>query len=165
MVKLSSPSVRHMAALLAGLLVAPCVSAHWLHDGVLGTPSTSVDILQYSCALTYLGAALTGFEARVRDKLPVAAPLVRVQVQRVSPLASGPVRTDPLSNTPVGDGDVAGTASPYSSVSMVSGSTGVFKIFVSKSAAGAETYQLDYHCLYGATPHPTPGPLQYLQNQ
>ncbi len=156
-------------AALLGVFVAPSASAvgpfHFAHDGTLGSASTAVDILEYSCALTHSGSTLTAFEARVRDKLPVVTPYVRVKVERVSPFLSGAQKTDPNSNSAVGDGDAAGVASPFSNVAHVAGGTGVYRIHVSKSASGTELYSLDYHCLYGSTPHPAPGPLTYIQNQ
>lgn len=157
-----------VAVLLGSVCAAaPSTWAHWTHSGQLGSASTAVDILQYTCAASYNGSNFTAFEARVRDKLPVATPYVRVQVQRVSPLLNGLLRTDPNSNSAVGDGDTVagGTASPMSNVATTAGDSRVYKIYVSKSATGIEFYELDYHCLYGATPHPAPGALIYLQNQ
>lgn len=161
------------AALLGGLLASPVAWSHWSHNGDLGNNASSVDIMSYTCAPTYVLNSviynLVSFKARVRDKLPIAVSYVQVKVERVSPLLSGTLQIDPNSNSLVGDGDVLGTASPFSSVNTTAGDTLVYKIYVSKSAAGIEQYQLDFHCLYNnpdsGNVHPTPGTLTYVQNQ
>lgn len=160
-------------ALLSGLLMAPAAWAHWTHSGTLASSATSVDILQYTCAATYVVSGVTynlvSFQARVRDKLPVAASFIKVQVQRVSPALLGTLQTDPNSNSVVGDGDASGTASPFSVVSTTAGDTRVYRINISKTATGAENYELDFHCLYNnpnnGNAHPTPTAPTYIQNQ
>jgi hypothetical protein len=51
----------------------------------------------------------------------------------------------------------------------VAGDTRVYRINVSKTASGAETYELDFHCLYNnpdsGNVHPTPGAFTFIQDQ
>lgn len=161
--------------LFGALLVSAPVFAHWTHSGSLGSTSTATDILKYSCAATWINPNdnitynLASFQARVRDVSPVATPYVKVKVERVSPLLTGSLQTDPNSNSGVGDGDAPGKASPFSTVATTAGDTRVYKIYVSKTGSPIEKYQLEYHCLYSnpgsGSFHPTPGVLTYIQNQ
>jgi len=169
---LSSSRLSFAVCLLTGLLTIPTAWAHWNYSSTM-SKTTTQHIRQYTCAPTWVwpGDGLTynlvSFDARVRDKAPVATPYVRVQVLRVAGTVYGVQQTDPNSNTSTGDGDAAGVGSPFSTVAAAgNGGNEIFKIRISKSStAAAENYELEYHCLYsnpnnGIDPnHPTPGAL------
>jgi hypothetical protein len=104
--------------------------------GSLGNPAAEVDFYQATCSNDGSGAPAS-LVTQVLDAGPVAAPLISVQTQKGSP-ALATNTTDPA------DGD--GSASP---AVFVNGGAGSYDVFVDKSAAGAESYQLSVQCMTG----------------
>lgn len=120
-----------LALVLGGASVA---SAH-TQSGSLGSDASATDFYQVTCSDDGSGAPAS-LAVQVLDASPVAAPIVSVQVQKGLLLTNS---SDPV------DGDTA--ASPLVSVN---GGAGVYDVLIDKSAAGAETYTLTYHCMTGA---------------
>ena len=73
---------------------------------------------------------------QIRDAAPPAAPLVSVQIRKGTAATNGTDATD-------GDADFGPTV-------WVNGGAGVYDVFVDKTAAGAEDYDLFYECMTGA---------------
>jgi hypothetical protein len=121
-----------LAALLA--LTAPLrASAHSLNE-TLGADASATDLVQIFCSDNGSGAPQS-LAVDVRDNAPAEAALVSVQVQRGSALVNA---TDPV------DGDAG--LSPHVAVN---GGAGAYDVLVDKSAAGAESYSLSFHCMTG----------------
>jgi hypothetical protein len=141
-----------------------------LHGGFAGSLGTGVkkDILRGVCP-TGTSPAVTSVQAKVADKAPVNAPIVKVQIKKVSSntctasvTASGAIQQDNVD----GDTNPDGTHI-YSANSSVAGGNGTaFRIEVFKTETGgaAEGYDLNYHCENGTATHPVPT-LTYCQNQ
>lgn len=119
------------ALLLAGL--ARGALAH-TQSGALGDAAGATDYYQVTCLDDGAGPPAS-LSIQVRDATPAAAPLVSVQVRRGLQVASS---TDPI------DGDTG-----FSPLVAVNGAAGVYDVLVDKTAAGAESYTLDFHCTTG----------------
>jgi hypothetical protein len=120
---------------LAGVLLLAGAASALTQPGSLGNPAAEVDFYQVTCSNDGSGAPAS-LLAQVLDAAPVAAPLLSVQMQK-GLLASN--TTDAV------DGD--GSASP---AAFVNGGAGSYDVFVDKSAAGIESYQLSVQCMTGA---------------
>jgi hypothetical protein len=123
-----------MAALPLLLGITGAAFAH-TQVGTLGAGAAATDYYQVTCSNDGSGAPAS-LAAQVQDDAPVAAPTVSVLVQK------GVVATNSSDAT---DGDAV--ASP---LVWVNGAAGVYNVFVSKTAAGADNYTLTYHCMTGA---------------
>ena len=122
--------------LFAGLLaltLASRVSAH-TQTGSLGAAASSVDFYQVTCSDDGSGPPAS-LEIQIQDTTGASAPLAGVQAQRALQAAN---TVDPTS----GDAN----ASP---LAFVNGTSGVFDVLVYKTAAGADSYTLTYHCFTG----------------
>jgi hypothetical protein len=126
--------------LAAGLLaagfagIARPASAH-TQSGSLGAAASATDYYQVTCSDDGSGPPAS-LSMRVLDTpVTLAAPLLSVQVERGGLLANA---TDPA------DGDGA-----YSPRVSVNGGGGVYEVLVDKSAAGADAYTIEYHCVTG----------------
>jgi hypothetical protein len=113
--------------------IARGASAH-TQSGSLGDAAASTDLYQVTCSNDGSGAP-GSLSMQVLDAAPSAAPLVSVQTRKGTLLANS---TDPV------DGDA--TSSP---IVHVNGGAGVYDVLVDKTAAGAETYTLTFHCVTG----------------
>jgi hypothetical protein len=120
---------------LAAALLLAGPAAAITQPGSLASAAEDVDFYRVTCSNDGSGAPAS-LVTQVLDASPVAAPLVSVQSQKGS-LATN--ATDPV------DGD--GSASP---AAFVNGGAGSYDVFVDKSAAGAESYQLSVQCMTGA---------------
>jgi hypothetical protein len=120
---------------LAAALLLAYPAAAITQPGTLTGAAQDVDFYRVTCSDDGSGVPAS-LVTQVLDASPVAAPLVSVQSQKGS-LATN--ATDPV------DGD--GSASP---AAFVNGGAGSYDVFVDKSAAGAESYQLSVQCMTGA---------------
>lgn len=110
----------------------------------LGASSTAKDKWRVTC-----GAGTVSYQAQVRDRSPVAAPVVSVNVTASSNAgSSGGARSDTVdANGGTTQTDLTGFSS-YSTYTLNSPSTGpvTFDFEVYKSATGAENYDVSEHC-------------------
>ncbi|MBK8814498.1 MAG: hypothetical protein IPN42_02850 [Methylococcaceae bacterium] len=113
----------------------------------LGTAATAKDIYRVSCPV-----GTKSFQANVRDRVPVATPVLNIRVIASSNAGSSDgVRSDTVD----GNGSTAQCAltgfSAYSTYTLNAVSTApvTFTFEVYKNAAGAETYDLGEHCRPG----------------
>lgn len=118
------------ASILAASSFANTTLAHTL-NGSLGSGAGATDYYLITCSPD-AGEDTNSLEARVKDNSPAAAPLVNVQVVRSRFAANA---TDPS------DGDAT-----YSPNAKVNGGNGTYIVLVNKTAAGSESYSLEYHC-------------------
>jgi hypothetical protein len=149
---------------IATALSAAVAAPAFAHGGFAGSLGTGVkkDILRGVCP-TGTSPAVTSAQAQILDKAPVNAPIVKVQIKKVSAnnctssvTASGAIRQDNV------DGDAN-----YSALSSVAGGNGTafrIEIFKTETGGAAESYDLGYHCENGTANHPVPT-LAYCQNQ
>lgn len=107
------------------------------HDqtGSLGSAASSVDYYQVTCSDDGNGAPLS-MTAQVKDTSPVASPLVSVLVRK--------------SNVAIASTDAVDGDTTFSPLVYVNGGSGVYDVFVQKSATGTESYTLTYHCMTGS---------------
>lgn len=125
------------ASTIAAVCGASVASAHTV-SGTLGTAATATDLYYVTCSND--GAGNTAkLQVAVRDNAPVAAPLVSITA--IKSLKAG-------STTDTTDGNATGSA-PV----IVAGTNGVFYVAVTKSAAGAESYTADFHCMTATNAH------------
>lgn len=124
------------ASAIAAVCGAGVVSAHTA-SGTLGTAATATDLYYVTC--DNAGGTTAKLQVSVRDNAPVAAPLVSVTA--IKGLKAG-------STTDTTDGNATGSA-PVT----VAGTAGVFYVAVTKSAAGAESYTADFHCMTSTNAH------------
>jgi hypothetical protein len=124
------------AGLLAsGLLGGARPAAAHTQTGGLGAAAAATDYYQVTCSDDGAGPPAS-LSMRVLDtSSAVVPPLLSVQVKRGTLLAN---TTDPV------DGDGA-----WSPLVAVNGGGGVYDVLVDKSAAGADAYTLDFHCVTG----------------
>jgi hypothetical protein len=120
-------------------------------SGSLGQAASATDLYMVSCFDNGDG---TGVSARlamqVADLAPAAAPKVSVQVIK---------GVSAVTSTDSKDGDAKYSPFVYSN-----GGDGSYYVSVSKTAAGAENYDLDFHCQNAAGGH-TGTTIQMLQNK
>lgn len=104
-------------------------------SGALAADPSAADLIRISCFDDGSGAPAS-LVAQISDELPVASPLVSVQILKGSTATNS---TDPI------DGD--GLPSP---IVFIDGGAGDYDAFVDKSGAGDESYQLQVQCMTGA---------------
>lgn len=128
----TKPNLRIVAAsslVLFAAYAAPA-AAH-TQSGSLGSSAAATDVYSITCSNDGSGTPAR-IRAQVRDQAPVAAPVVSVQVTK------GSLGTNSSDAT---DGDAV-----YSPLVTVNGGSGAYTVLVNKTAAGSETYTLQYHC-------------------
>lgn len=118
------------ASVLTVLGYAGSASAHDISSG-LGKAATATDYYQISCYDDGNGPA-DHLYIQVIDMAPVAKPMISVQVTK-GILASN--TTDAV------DGNAT-----YSPALTIKGGNGDYAVTIDKTAAGLETYSLQYHC-------------------
>jgi hypothetical protein len=106
--------------------------------GTLEAAASATDYFQVTCSNDGSGEPAS-IVAEIRDEPPVADPLPSVQLQR------GAVATNTTDAT---DGDAG--ASPLAFIDTAGSGSGVFDVFVDKTAAGVESYTLTVTCMTGA---------------
>jgi hypothetical protein len=131
------PVLGFAARIVLGLLLlgglARGAAAH-TQSGALGDAAGATDYYQVTCSDDGSGAPAS-LSMQVLDTSPVAAPLVSVQTRKGLLLAN---------STDATDADAG-----LSPIVHVNGGAGVYDVLVDKSAAGAETYTLTFHCQTG----------------
>lgn len=122
--------------LLCALMLGGMARGVWAHtqSGALGDAAGATDYYQVTCSDDGSGAP-GSLSMQVLDASPVAAPLVSVQTRKGLLLAN---------STDATDGDAG-----LSPIVSVNGGAGVYDVLVDKTAAGAETYTLTFHCVTG----------------
>jgi hypothetical protein len=120
--------------LIAALLLAGDAAA-LTQPGSLGNPASEVDFYRATCSDDGSGAPAS-LLAQVLDAGPFAAPVLSVQIQK------GALATNA---TDAVDGDAGASPAVF-----VNGAAGNYDVFVDKSDAGAESYQLSVQCMTGA---------------
>lgn len=139
------------ASLLVGLAGASSAQADPAEVVLetLGVAATATDVYRLTCPIF-----TTGVSANVTDLIPVAAPLVSLQIFKPQPLPPGVVSTtDPVDGLQfMLPGPVLGEF-PSPTVTLNKGS-GQYYLYVDKSAAGAENYRMTVHCngIFHSTP-------------
>jgi hypothetical protein len=114
-------------------------------SGSLGDAASEVDYYQVSCWNDGSGAPAS-LAFQVLDAGPVAAALVNLQAQKSVPPVGENIPQPWLAANATDPGD--GDASP-SPLAWVNGGPGSYDLFVDKTAAGAEGYQLTVECRTG----------------
>jgi len=106
------------------------------HDqsGALGAAASATDYYRISCFDDGQGPPAS-LALQVRDPAPGDAIKISVQVA----IDGGLVNTNDLN-----DGDAL-----YGPLVTLNGGAAVYQVLVDKNAAGAETYQISYHCYTG----------------
>lgn len=122
-------AVAAAAILTAGSFTSP-VFAHTI-NGSLGSGAGATDYYLVTCSPD-AGENTSSLSARVKDNSPVVSPLISVQVLRARLAANA---------TDLSDGNTS-----YSPIAKVNGGNGTYIVMVNKTAAGAESYTLEYHC-------------------
>jgi len=110
--------------------------ASFAHDqaGALGAAASATDYYRISCFDDGSGPPVS-LTFQVRDPAPSDAPKVSVQVRVGDGLAN---------STDTNDGDAL-----HGPLVALNGGSAVYEVLVDKSAAGADTYQIAYHCWTG----------------
>ncbi len=143
---------------------------HTAFNGSLGT-GVKKDILRAVCPSP--ASAITAVEAAVGDKAPVNAPILKVQVKKVSAntncttavTASGAIQQDNIDgDTILEEGVLVAKPSAFSNVAAGNGSAFRIEVFKTETGGAAESYSLKYHCLSANGTHNMPT-LTYCQNQ
>jgi hypothetical protein len=114
--------------------------------GSLGNAASATDYYRVTCP-----PGTHHLESRVRDNAPVAAPRVYVLTFK---------GTKATNTTDAVDGNTA-----YSPVVLNASGSGVYHTFVGKTAAGAEKYSLQVHCLTDDDVELDPTSTPRVQNQ
>ena len=107
------------------------VSAHE-QNGALGKAASATDYYQVTCSDDGNGPA-DRLIVQIKDVAPAVKPLVSVLI--INGLQA-------QNTTDAVDGDATGSPALN-----IKGKTTTYYMLVSKTAAGVETYSLDYHCL------------------
>lgn len=145
---------------------------HTAFNGSLGT-GVKKDILRAVCPSP--ASAITAVEAAVGDKAPVNAPILKVQVKKVSAntncttavTASGAIQQDNVDGDTMFEPETGLTVpipSAFSNVAAVNGTAFRVEVFKTETGGAAESYSLKYHCLSANGTHNMPT-LTYCQNQ
>ncbi|MDO9103471.1 MAG: hypothetical protein Q7U57_00780 [Methylovulum sp.] len=138
MKKISLKPVLAMVSLLAVLGQANVAVAHD-QSGSLGNANSAIDQYQVHCFDDGSGAN-DHLEVAVKDLAPKATPKVSLQV----------IRDDTATNT---TDAVDGDASYSPEVSVKGSADQYYLMTVDKTAAGAENYLIEYHCITGDNQH------------
>lgn len=120
--------------LLAALVGAPGIAEAASWTGSLPATATAARLLFLDCSNDGAGAPLSA-TVQVRDLAPAAAPIVSVQLRK------GAAATNSTDDV---DGD--GSASP---LVFVNGGSGRYDVYVVKTAAGEEAFEVVAQCWTG----------------
>lgn len=140
------------ASLVAGLAGVSSAQANVV-SGSLGAGASATDHYHVTCP-----AVFSRLEGNVTDLIPVAAPLVSMQIHKGNGATN---TTDPV------DGFTfffSPLQLPSPKVSLVGGS-GVYDVLIDKTAAGAENYLMYVQCFGGFTGGTLPTTIVQVQNQ
>ena len=121
-------------SLLAVGVAAPTIVGAATLTGTLPSSATAAHLLFLECTDSGTGAPLSA-TIQVRDLAPVATPIVSVQLRK------GAAATNSSDD---GDGDAI--ASP---LVFVNGGSGRYDVYVDKTAAGDEAYEVSGQCWTG----------------
>jgi hypothetical protein len=148
---MKNTSLKYILLTLSALSAAGHSGIAPAHDktGALGTNEHATDLYQVTCA-SDAGGATAKLVMQVKDNAPAAAPRVSVQVIK------GKLARNATDN---GDGDAN-----FSSPAIVNGGNGAYLVAVDKTAAGSESYALEFHCQASSGAH-TDTSIATLQNQ
>jgi hypothetical protein len=127
------------AGFLAALALAvglPCAATAFTQPGTLEDAAGATDYFRVTCSDDGSGPPAS-LVAQIRDESPTAEPLVSVQIQR---------GTSATNSTDAVDGDAE--SSPLVFVNGTG--SGIFDVFVDKTAAGTESYTLTVTCMTGS---------------
>ncbi len=124
-------------------------------NGSLGAGASATDHYHVTCL-----ASNSRLAGNVTDLVPVAAPLVSMQIHKGNVATN---TTDPV------DGfqfiiDPPAVLLPSPTVS-VSGGLGAYDVLIDKTAAGVENYRMFLQCFGGITGGPLPTTIMQVQNQ
>ena len=136
-------------SLLGVLGYAGSPAAHDI-NGTLGKAAGATDYYQVECFDDGTGPA-DHLVVEIKDLAPVAAPLISVQVTK------GIIARN---TTDAVDGNAT-----YSPTLTVKGGNGAYFLTVDKTAAKAEAYNIQIHCLTGGSQHTGTTEPELLQNQ
>ncbi len=137
--------MKHINKALAAVSVFAALTGNAsAHDqgGTLGKKASSTNFYQVTCSDDGNGPA-DHLYIQVKDELPKAKPLVSALVvtglvaQNTTDLVDGDALASPALNIKGGNG--SGTIDYY--------------VIITKTAAGVETYTLDYHCMTSGNVH------------
>ncbi len=124
------------AALVAWVVLGPASAGFAATGtGTLSIDPADADLIRVECFDDGSGMPAS-LVAQIRDEVPVESPFVSVQIVKGSAATNA---TDAI------DGD--GLMSP---AVFVDGGAGDYDVFIDKSGAGEETYQLQVQCMTGA---------------
>ncbi len=124
-------------------------SAHEQY-GALGKAASATDYYQVTCSDDGNGPGDHLF-VQIKDLAPVAKPMVSILVRN---------GLQAKNTTDAVDGNATGSPG----LNIKGGTTATYDVFVSKTAAGAENYFFDYHCLTANGAH-TGTDIYPFQNQ
>ncbi|TAN69975.1 MAG: hypothetical protein EPN17_06635 [Methylobacter sp.] len=136
-------------SLLGVFVYTGSATAHDI-NGALGKAAGATDYYQVECFDDGAGAA-DHLVVEIKDLAPVASPLISVQVTK------GIIAKN---STDAVDGNAT-----YSPTLTVNGGNGSYYLIVDKTAAKAETYNLQIHCETSAGLHTGTSEPALLQNQ
>lgn len=123
-----------LAAVSALFVAAPAGLAFaYTQDGSLGAPSTATDYYQVTCSNDGRGAPQS----------------LVFQVQNTGPLPAPVMALVHRDNAAMSSADIVAGDGGYSPLAFVNGGSGVFDVFVIKTADGGSNYTLDYSCMTG----------------
>ncbi len=122
------------ALLALALASSPSALAAHTQNDSLGAAASATDYYLVTCSDDGNGVPAS-LIVQVLDLAPVAAPILSVQVRKGAALASSSDATD-----------ADAVASPFV---FVNGGAGVYDVAVDKSASGADSYSLVFHCVTG----------------
>ena len=142
------------ASLMAGLAGVSSARADVV-NGSLGAVASATDHYHVTCP-----ASNSRLAGNVTDLIPVAAPLVSMQIHKGNVAIN---TTDPV------DGfqfiiDPPPLQVPSPTVSLF-GSLGVYDVLIDKTATGVENYRMYVQCFGGFTGGPLPTTIVQVQNQ
>lgn len=149
MINMKLKEVFVTASLLGVFGYAGCAAAHDI-NGALGKAAGATDYYQVECFDDGTGPT-DHLIVEIKDLAPVAAPMVSVQVTK------GKIAKN---TTDAVDGNAT-----YSPIINIKAGNGIYYLTVDKTAANAETYNLQVHCETSGDQHTGTNEPVLLQNQ
>jgi hypothetical protein len=143
------------ASLVAGLASVSSAQADVV-NGSLGTGASATDHYHVTCP-----AFNSRLEGNVTDLVPVAAPLVSMQIHK----GNGAINTtDPVDGFQFIIAPPSLQQVPSPTVSLFGG-LGAYDVLIDKTAAGVENYRMYVQCFGGFTGGTLPTTIVQVQNQ